>query len=286
MDNAQIIGIDLGGTNLRAGVVSEGVLQPVISRAIYGHETQGKVLDQIFNVVDEIINNEVAAIGMGVAGLVDPSSGILYDAVNIPSLSKMDLRSVLEQRYNIPVKIENDANCFTLGEFYFGGAKSYDSVVGLTIGTGLGTGIIANGKLFTGKHGGAGEFGMISYLDKNIEYYVSGRFFEHMYRLKGEDVHKRALAGDTEAIGMYGEFGRHLGEAIKLILYALDTECFVIGGSLKTAFPFYSQSMWDTVAGFEYKRIVSTLKIEASSLANSNLLGAAALHFSIKQQQN
>jgi glucokinase len=86
-------------------------------------------------------------------------------------------------------------------------------------------------------------------------------------------------AEDAEAIETYEEFGRHLGGAIKLILYVLNTECIVIGGGAKAAFPLYSKSMWDTIRGFAYKRAVSALNIEISSLLNANILGAAALHF-------
>ncbi|NML37833.1 ROK family protein [Chitinophaga sp. G-6-1-13] len=273
-----IIGIDLGGTNLRAGVVKEGVLQPVVSQPLKAHGNHAEVVKQIFGVIDKIIDSDVKAIGIGVPGLVDPVSRILYNVVNIPAINETDLRGILEQRYRLPVKIENDANCFALGEFHFGAARSYKSVVGLTIGTGLGAGIITNGKLFTGKHGGAGEFGMISYLGKNIEYYVSGRFFEEVYKTAGEVVYKRAQEGDIEAGYMYEDFGRHLGEVIKLVLYVLDTECIVIGGALKAAFPFYGRSMWETVRGFPFQRAVASLKIVASVLPGSNILGAAALH--------
>jgi len=279
MEKVQILGIDLGGTNLRAGIVNEGILQSIVSQPLHSHGSKAEILAQIFEAIDEIVNNDIAAIGIGIPGLVDPATKVAYDVVNVPALNEIDLLRILEQRYNVPVKIENDANCFTLGEFYFGAGSPYESIVGLTIGTGMGAGIITNGKLFTGKHGGAGEFGMTRYLDENIEHYVSGRFFEHVYKTTGEVVYKRALAEDAEAIEMYEEFGRHLGEAIKLILYVLDTECIVIGGGAKAAFPLYSKSMWDTIRGFAYKRAVSALNIETSSLLNANILGAAALHF-------
>lgn len=278
MEKAQIIGVDLGGTNLRAGIVNESVCGTVVAHPFYAQGTRAQILEQIFGIIDKMINPGVKAIGIGVPGLVDPISRIPYDIVNIPSLNETDLRKVLEQRYQVAVKIENDANCFALGEFYFGAGRSGTSLVGLTIGTGLGAGIIADGKLLTGKHGGAGEFGMISYLGKNIEYYVSGRFFTNVYQTAGEEVYRRALEGDQEAIRMYEDFGRHLGEAIKLILYVLDTECIVIGGAVKTAFPLYAKSMWETLEDFGFSRTLKALKIETSSLINGNILGAAALH--------
>lgn len=278
MKKTQIIGVDLGGTNLRAGIVNESVREPVVSRPLYAQGTREEILQQVFDIIDTIINPGVKAIGIGVPGLVDPTTRIPYDVVNIPSINETDLRGILEQRYNVAVKIENDANCFSWGEFHFGGGRTCKSLVGLTLGTGLGTGIITGGKLLTGKHGGAGEFGMISYLDKNIEYYVSGRFFTNVYHTDGELVYKRALEGDPEAISMYRDFGRHLGEAIKLMLYVLDTACIVIGGAVKVAFPFFSESMWEALSDFGFPRTLATLRIEASSLINANILGAAALH--------
>lgn len=278
MEKTQIIGVDLGGTNLRAGIVNESVPEPVVSQPLYAQGTRTQILEQVFGIIDKIFNPGVKAIGIGVPGLVDPISRIPYDIVNIPSLNENDLRAVLEQRYQVAVKIENDANCFALGEFHFGAGRSCASLVGLTIGTGLGTGIIADGKLFTGRHGGAGEFGMIPYLGQNIEYYVSGRFFTNVYQTTGEEAYRRAMTGEQEAIKMYEDFGRHLGEAIKLILYALDTECIVIGGAVKTAFPLYAKSMWETLGDFGFSRSLVALKIEASSLINANILGAAALH--------
>jgi glucokinase len=253
----------------------DGSIQTLKSEPL---QTKENVLNQLFGFIDAMINKEVAAIGVAVPGWVDAQSRVLHNVVNIPTWQEIDLEKILEARYQLPVKIENDANCFALGELYFGGAKNYNFVIGLTIGTGLGSGIIIDKKLVSGKHGGAGEFGMMKYLDKNIEYYVSGKFFENIYKLNGETVYAQALQGNKDALKMYEIFGQHLGEAIKMILYALDVECFIIGGGVKNAFPFFSKAMWETLSSFEYKRALQHLKIEPSQLINSNILGAAALH--------
>lgn len=101
------------------------------------------------------------------------------------------------------------------------------------------------------------------------------------YGIKGEDIYKQALEGDPEAIYIFEDFGRHLGEAIKLIIYALDPDCILIGGAVKAAFPFYSKSMWKTLDDCAFVLSHETLKIEASSLVNGNILGAAALHLPV-----
>jgi glucokinase len=234
---------------------------------------------QLFGVTEKLINDSVTAIGIGVPGLVDEERGIVFDVINIPSWTELPLKQLMEERFRIPVLINNDANCFAVGEYYFGKGVEGDSMVGLTIGTGLGSGIILKGKLYSGKTCGAGEFGMIDYLDHYIEYYASGQFFKKVYDVDGEIIFKKAQTGDATALKMYEEFGTHLGNAIKTILYALEVDKIILGGSVRHALPFFEQCMWERLKTFAYKRTIDNLKIEVSELANSGILGAAALHY-------
>jgi glucokinase len=274
----QIIGMDLGGTNVRCGLVTENNLSAVLSEKIDSTGSVEEVLKQLFSVIDKLINTSTKAIGIGVPGLVDTDNGIVYDVVNIPSWKKVHLREAMEDRYHLPVFINNDANCFVLGEFYFGKGKGSDSMIGLTIGTGLGSGIIINKKLYAGRNGGAGEFGMIDYLDKYVEYYASGQFFKNVYQTDGETVFKKAEQGNAEAIAMYEEMGTHLGSAIRTILYALDVELIILGGSVRHAYPYFSKSLWQSLESFAFQNAVKNLRIEVSELSNSGILGAAALY--------
>jgi glucokinase len=274
----QIIGMDLGGTNVRCGSVTENNLSTVLSEKIDSTGSVEEVLKLLFSVIDKLINTSTKAIGIGVPGLVDTDNGIVYDVVNIPSWKKVHLREAMEDRYHLPVFINNDANCFVLGEFYFGKGKGADSMIGLTIGTGLGSGIIINKKLYAGRNGGAGEFGMIDYLDKYVEYYASGQFFKNVYQTDGETVFKKAEQGNAEAIAMYEEMGTHLGSAIRTILYALDVELIILGGSVRHAYPYFSKSLWQSLESFAFQNAVKNLRIEVSELSNSGILGAAALY--------
>jgi glucokinase len=152
-------------------------------------------------------------------------------------------------------------------------------MAGLTIGTGLGSGLILNQKLYSGKNCGAGEFGMIDYLDQYVEFYASGSFFKNVYRTDGEVVFKQEAKGEEPALKMYADFGIHLGNAIKMILYALDLELIILGGSVSKAFPYFSKTMWERIQTFAFEKSAKSLKIKVSELANSGVLGAAALFY-------
>ncbi len=211
----QVIGIDLGGTKISAGIVTGNELNNISSKKITANGSIEEVLEDLFSVTDELMNDSVTSIGIGVPGLVDPERGLVYDVMNIPSWKEVPLQQLMHDRYHLPVYINNDANCFALGEFYFGKGKGYNSVIGLTIGTGLGAGLILNKKLFAGKNFGAGEFGMIDYIDHIYEYYASGQYFKNVYDIDGEIVFKKAKEGDEDALKMYEEMGMHLGNADK-----------------------------------------------------------------------
>lgn len=277
----EILGIDLGGTYVRAGLVRNQHLLQVISGRIDAQASIEKVLQQIFALADQSITKDTDGIGVGVPGLVD-GAGVVWDVMNIPSWKEVPLRKILEERYALPVLIQNDSNCFALSEFYFGKGRGHDSMIGITIGTGLGTGIIINKKLYSGLHGGAGEFGMAGYLDKYYEYYASGQFFQNVYGESGESVFLKAQSGNARALEMYEEMGLHLGNAITTIMYALDPSLIVLGGSVSQAYRYFSGTMWEKINEFAYKRNVEDLVIVASELEYSGVLGAASLHFDMR----
>jgi glucokinase len=279
MNKNSVIGIDLGGTKISAGIVNEEKIEKNVSIKINAAGSVEEVLQHVFDITDELMNESVTSIGIGVPGLVDTDRGLVYDVVNIPSWKEVALQKQMLERYDLPIYINNDANCFALGEFYFGKGKGLNSVVGLTVGTGIGAGLVLNKKLFPGKNFGAGEFGMIDYKDHIYEYYGSGQFFENVYHTNGEIVYENAKKGDAEALKMYEEMGMHLGNVIKTIIYALDPELIILGGSVRHAYPYFSKSMWEQIKTCGFKKSAEDLKIEISELSNSGILGAAALAF-------
>jgi glucokinase len=274
-----VIGVDLGGTNVRAGLVEGDRLSGVRSVAIRSQGSEQDVLEDIFSAIDPILRKDVAGIGAGVPSVIDFKSGVVYDVQNIRSWKKVPLKAYLEERYHLPAYVNNDANCFAVGEKYFGKAKPYDHAVGLIVGTGLGAGIIANGKLYSGTNCGAGEFGMLPYLDRNLEAYASGQFFERVHGVSGRELFGRAVEGDSKALEIFTEFGRHVGEVIKAICYAVDPEAIILGGSVSRAFPFFRDTMWKTFQTFAYSITKERLAIEVSESENIAILGAAALAY-------
>lgn len=273
-----IAGIDLGGTNVRVGLINESGLQQVNSVKIKSDGTVEDVLEAIFSLTDPVINN-VQGIGIGVPSVVDLQSGTVYDVQNIPSWKEVQLKNIMENRYKIPVHINNDANCFAIGEKYFGHGRNYNNMAGLICGTGLGAGLILNGRLYSGANCGAGEFGMIPYLDSDYETYCSGKFFERTYEVSGEKLFELAQQGDENALGAFVRFGEHLGNAVKMILYAVDPELIVLGGSVSRAFKYFREPMMKTLQSFAYGNSVKRLRVEVSVLDHIAILGAASLVF-------
>ena len=278
MVKEKAIGIDLGATNIRGAVVDENGLVNIVSRKIHTKGTETEVLEDVFWLIDNLIEPEVKAIGIGVPSVVDVFKGIVYDVIHIPSWKEVHLKKILEEKYKIPVFVNNDANCFALGEYYFGKGKGGGNIIGLTIGTGLGAGIIINNHLYAGKNCGAGEFGMVDYLDNNYEYYASGSFFQNVYQLGGEETFELAKKGVDFALLRYRELGKQLGNAIKMILYTYDVDQIILGGSVASAYSLFEKVMWERIHTFGFPKSIEDLKIEISTLENSGILGAAALY--------
>jgi len=277
--STKIIGIDLGGTHVRAGVVSEGRLENIESVRIPSDGSVDEVLRVIFELVGPLIDANIKAIGIGVPSVVDVEKGIVYDVQNIPSWKVVELKKLMEERYRLSVLINNDANCFALGEKYFGKGREARSLIGVTIGTGLGAGIIINDKLYPGLNTGAGEFGCVDYLDKYYEYYASGQFFENCYHTNGEVVFQKAQSGDPLSIMILEELGTHIGNAIKMILYTYCPELIILGGSISKSYSFFEKTMWERIHTYIYSNTLEHFHLEISELQNGGVLGAAALYY-------
>lgn len=277
--NQEVIGIDLGGTNFKMGRVKNGQILQEVQCAVNATMGEDQLLEILYQHIDAIITSETKAIGLGVPGIVDPEAGIIYDIQNLPAWKEVPLRRLLEARYTISVYLNNDANCFALGEKMYGEGKLYQNFIGLSIGTGIGMGVIINDELYNGVVCGAGEIAMIPYKDSIIESYASSFFFTEHYQKSGKEMFEMAKRGEPTAILAFEEFGVHLGEAVKIILYMLAPEAIILGGSISNAYPFFKESLESSIATFSYPKQLEHFKITVSNRANLPILGAAALCF-------
>lgn len=273
----EFIGIDIGGTNMKAGRVINGLVRHSHLVEVDRNDTEEATLNKLFETINEVMTDSVEAIGIGVPAVVDPESGIVYDVQNIPAWIKIALKDLVYQKYKVPVFINNDANCFALGEKYFGKAQAYTNCVALSLGTGLGMGILIDNKLYNGVLCGAGEIGMLPYKNGIMEHYTGSFFFEETYGESAKALFNKALKGNLPALQAFNEYGKHLGEAIKAILYLFAPEMIVLGGSISNAYPFFKDAVMSSLGSFAYQKQLEHFKIETSDLVDSPILGAAAL---------
>lgn len=275
--NNIVLGLDIGGTKISSGLNNNGMVYDRKKIDTPFNSSQEDILKVIADLISSYLSHGFKAIGIGIPGLVDPHQGIVYNLANIPSFQKVHLKEYLEEVFNVPVFINNDANCFALGEYKFGPARNDRHVIGISLGTGVGTGIIANSELYAGYICGAGEWGGVPYLDKTFEDYCSSKFFRTPEGGTAKGFAKRAMKDDKEALLKFKKYGEHIGMLIQRILFTFAPESIVLGGSISKAYPLFKESMLETVKTFPYKAISDPLKIYVSQLEDVAILGAIAL---------
>lgn len=273
----EVIGIDLGGTTIKGGRLDGDVLKQTTclpSRSEIGGDVTMSVL---FEVIESLLTPDTKAIGLGVASVVDRNAGIGYDFSNIRNWEKVEFKATLEPRYGLPVSIDNDANCFALSERRFGKGQKYSDFVGITLGTGLGGGIIKNGALISDTNCGSGEFGFLPYKDSIFEDYCSSKFFVNNYGESGLELAQKANSGNAEAIRAFHEFGEHLGQLVKVIMYTVDPQAVIFGGAISKSFQLFYDGLKESMMDFAYPRALSNIIIEPSDMSQSGIFGAASL---------
>lgn len=272
------IGIDLGGTNMRVGLVDDaGRMVRSAVRPCPAQESAQAVLDALAAMIAEHMGPEVEGIGVGVPTVVDAARGIVYNAANIPSWREVHLKDELEGRFGVPVAVNNDANCFALGEFRYGAGRGCENLVGVTLGTGTGGGLVLNGRLYGGRNTGAGEIGELPYRGSNFEAWCSSGFFVREHGLTGKEAAEAARRGDERALAVWREFGGHVGRLMMAVMLAYDPDVIVVGGGIAEAFPLYEDAMREAMQAFPYPESLRRIRIVPSRLKDVAILGASAL---------
>jgi len=252
LDGIRVIGVDLGGTKILAGVVDDR--GQVERRREYPTPTasQDELLAGLDAAIEELLTDDIAALGFGLPSPIDQKAGRALQAVNIPLDESVDFRGRMRERFDLPVGIENDANAAAYAEFRFGAARAVETMVMLTLGTGCGGGAVVDGKLFRGW----AEFGHMVIVHDGIpcqgtctgrghlEPYVTGVAATKLAQAEfgpAVDAHRLvrlANEGEQRAIEILDGIGRHLGSGIGTLVNIFNPELVVIGGGFAAAGDF------------------------------------------------
>ena len=242
-----IIGIDLGGTNLKAGLPDNNFI--IKDKIVLGTkkfaDKKGLISAIIFAIKSLIKDNkltkkQVLGIGIGVPGPTNYQKGIVHFLPNIPGWREVNLKSILENKLNLHVRVDNDAKVMTLAEYKFGHARSFKNVLCLTLGTGVGGGIIIGGSLYRGQDNAAGEIGHLPLNEEGprcncggtacLEAYIGNSKILKLAKEKfGKDISleelsKLALKGNKASCAVWSSVGRHLGVALSGLITVLNLE--------------------------------------------------------------
>ncbi len=290
------IAFDIGGTNFRAGVVQDGKVlavaampAPQIKAGGNGRATLDTIVYLLHKVSKKISKEKISAISIGVPGLVSAGK---VTARNL-MLNEFPLQSELQKRYGlrkkVPVSMSNDADCFALAESIYGAGKKYKHVYCLTLGTGIGGGLVINKHLYKGA-GNASEPDRMTIKFDGIkdQFGNSGEFEEYcsirgILRIAKEhdldvktplEVYNLAKEKNENALASWKEYGFYLGVGLTNVINLLNPEIIILGGGLSNAWPYFKQEMFKTVK--ERSLFKDTLVVQ-SHLKDAGILGASLL---------
>lgn len=252
MTATHAIGVDLGGTKILAGVVDRdgGIVRR--HERMTPVDSQESLVRELEIAVEELLSDDVAAIGMGVPGPLDLAAGRTFDMVNLP-LRDFPLRDHVAARFGRPVGLDNDANAAAIGEWRAGAGRGATDLVMLTLGTGLGGGVISSGRPFRGRRGAGVELGHVVIVHEgrpcqghcggrgHLEPYVTGVAATKLAQDAfgpAADAHRLvrlANEGDEEAREILAGIGRHLGSAMGSFANIFDPQLIVVGGGFGVA---------------------------------------------------
>jgi glucokinase len=306
------IGIDIGGTNLRFALVADdGAIlhreRQLTDIRIGKEEFIRRLADSIVDLRGWAASNGIAvhAVGAGAPGLIDGDGNIL-SSVNLPPIEGLNLRDALFKACGLPVVVVNDANAGAWGEKLYGAGRPYANLLMLTLGTGVGSGLILDGRLWTGIDGVAGEFGHITVEPEGIlcrcgnrgclEQYASAtaivssavRALKNLPRgllrdvspseLTSEAIADAALAGDGLALSLYREAGRYLGIAGASAANLLNLDAMIIGGGVAESFDLLAGTIRAEIASRAFPVNAARMKVLKGKLGDdAGLMGSAAL---------
>ncbi|HKB85087.1 MAG TPA: ROK family protein [Ignavibacteriaceae bacterium] len=309
------IGVDLGGTSVKIGIVSEkGKISKKLSVESRSADGPDAVIEQIKKGIYEILKKskkKIYGIGIGAPGVVSVKKGTVENPPNFPGWEKVNLGKLIEKEFNKKVYVENDANAAAIGELIFGMGKKYDSFIMVTLGTGVGGGIIINNKIYRGEFGAAGEIGHVTINNEGprcncgsfgcIEAYVGNHYLvsrikkelpdhpdskiwelidDDLEQLSPKIIDTASESGDPYAQSIVKKMGYFLGCALASVSNLLDVSTFIIGGGVSG----FGKPLFDSIKETASLRVLTPLrdriKVHPAKLKNdAGIKGASALVF-------
>ncbi|HYA85859.1 MAG TPA: ROK family protein [Nitrospirota bacterium] len=302
-----VIGVDLGGTNLRTALItSEGDILDKRKEATHASDGWGKIVKRLVQNIErqqEIAAQKgiaVAAVGVGSPGVIQVDKGIVVKSPNFPDWNNLPLKDELEKVLRLPVMIENDANAAALGEQWRGAGMGIGSMILLTLGTGVGGGIVLNKQIWHGADGMAGELGHMTIIPDGrkcgcgntgcLEMYASARGIVQSYQdalgasekgvrpeISSAQVYQEANKGNARAVKVMQDMGRILGIGIANLINIFNPEMVVIGGGVRDAWPLFIGSTRTEIRKRAFEVPAARTQILPSKLGDdAGTVGAAA----------
>lgn len=252
-----VVGVDVGGTNIKLGLVSP--LGEVIDRSYFSTKpfvsSKTKLIEAISQAIKKIINSQklklkdIAGVGVGLPGLIDYPKGVVRFLTNIPGWDNVPLKSILQKKLNLPVFIDNDVKLITLAEWKLGAGKGVANLICLTLGTGVGGGLVLDNRLYRGAANAAGELGHIPLNEEGqpcncggygcFETYVGSKY---LFALASRTMKKSGMTtqimyglankGNAKALRFWNEAATRLGDGLVGITNLLNPELIIIGGGV------------------------------------------------------
>ncbi len=306
-----VVGVDLGGTNLRAGVFRpDGKMLEKFSTPTNIERGREALMDSIVGAIERVAGahrgERLAAIGIGVPGFILLGKGIITKSPNLPGLENFAMRDALRERVGCPVVLENDANAAAYGEQWMGAGRGVDDLVLLTLGTGIGGGIISGGQVLTGYLGMAGELGHITIEPRDgvlcgcgnsgcLEAHASATAIARMaeeavsagrspalVRARGEItaalVYEAAVGGDTEARAIFERMGRALGLGLAMLINTFNFPLYLLSGGVLAAWDLFTPAMFEECRRRSLTFRQTDTRIEKAALGEAaGLYGAAGV---------
>lgn len=278
------LGIDIGGSSIKVGIVSRGkIIQ--IEKAKTPETNKKEFMKVLFDLIDKLYSKKIKSIGIGCPGPLSEKG-----TLNTPNIPKyMDIINPLKKKYKIPIKLENDANCFALAEASYGKAKDAKNVICLTLGSGVGSSFLINKQIYKGR-GNATELGhmTIKFDGYSGADNIPGSFENHCgsaalkriarkvnIKVKSAiEIHNLAEKNNKKAKKILAVYGKYLGISCANVINAFDPDVIVIGGAMAGSWKFFKDSMNIEI----WRRcIVRPCPVVKSTLKEAGILGAALL---------